>query len=134
MKCFYKVALFALAFFGFVACGGGYSSPEACAEAVMQYIVDGKADKAIEMMRDKDGKPIQGQDKATVNSKIPMMRAQYEAAGKIKSIKAKETIYNDEKTKAKVIVQVEFENGEFDGNGTDWAVALIDGKWYVQVQ
>lgn len=134
MKCFYKVALVALVLFGFIACGNGYNSPEACAEAVMQYIVDGEADKAIEMMRDRDGKPIEGQSKATVNSKIPMMTARYKTAGKIKSIKAKETIYNDEKTKAKVIVQVEFENGKFDGDGTDWVVALIDGKWYVQVQ
>ena len=129
MKCFYKVALVALVFFGFIACSDKHSSPEACAEAIMQYIVDGKADKAIEMMRDRDGKPLDDKIEKDLAEHIPIKAVELQKIGKIKSIKANQAIYtNDEKTKATVVVHIEFENGLAESQ--DINITLINGKWY----
>lgn len=130
MRHFLKFALCVLVFFGFGACGGKHSSPESCAEAFIQYIVDGKIDKALDMCVDGNGKPLEGRDKATLNSKLPMLAVEYQKKGKIKSVKANQAIYLDsQKTMARVVVQVEFENNK--PNNDDIVVSLINGKWYV---
>lgn len=130
MRHFLKFALCALVFFGFSACGGKYSSPESCAEAFIQYIVEGKIDKALDMCVDGNGNPLESRDKATLNSKLPMLAAAYQKKGKIKSIKANQAIYLDsKKTMAQVVVQVEFENNK--PSNDDIVVSSINGKWYV---
>lgn len=139
MRHFLTFALCVLVFFGFGACDSGHNSPEACAETFMKYVyVDGKADKAMDMLRNRDsGKPFEGKEKeqinGKINSKIAMITTQsLEYGTKVKSAKSQKTTYIDEnKTKAVVSVQIQADNGESDSK--EVSVKLVDGKWYVVI-
>lgn len=121
----------AVAFVAFVGCGAGSSTPEVAAEKVMKNLLNGKIDAVIELMRTSDGKAFEGAEKTALNGKLTMSLAQYEDNGKAKSIKANEAKYNKDKTRASVVVIVEYDSGK---KSTDtFSVILVDGKWFVTI-
>ena len=112
-------------------CGSGSSSPEAAAEQMMKYMLDGKVENAVNALRNSKGKAFEGNEKTALNGKLTMSLAQYHDKGKAKSIKANEAQYNNDKTRARVAVIVEYDSGK---KSTDnFNVILVDGKWFVTI-
>ena len=126
-----KMALVSVMIGAFMGCGAGSSSPEAAAEQMMKYMLDGKVENAVNALRDSNGKVFQGDEKTALNGKLTMSLAQYQDKGKAKSIKANEAQYNKDKTRARVAVIVEYDSGK---KSTDnFNVILVDGKWFVTI-
>ena len=126
-----KMALVSVMIGAFIGCGGGSSSPEAAAEQMMKYMLDGKVENAVNALRDSNGKVFEGNEKTALNGKLTMSLAQYQGRGKAKSIKANEAQYNNDKTKASVEVIVEYDSGKKSTD--DFNVILVDGKWFVTI-
>ena len=126
-----KISLFAMMIGALIGCGSGSSSPEAAAEQMMKYMIDGKVENAVNALRDSKGKVFQGDEKTALNGKLTASLGEYQGKGKAKSIKANEAQYNADKTMARVAVVVEYDSGK---KSTDnFNVILVDGKWFVTI-
>lgn len=126
-----KLLLAVFAMFLLIGCGD--SGPEKVAEDYNKHLFNGEIAKAVELL-DAKGLENQGVSKSQATEKLSYMtasvKAQVEQKGGIKSIKAVETSYNDDKTAATVRVEVTFKDGTKKYESV--SLVKVDGKWKIK--